>query len=309
MKNLGRFILLLFLVGCQVKGQKFVADSSAISDIAIPFNLNQSTLRPLVSLVDHDLESKLRTTLNADPKFKKLLDQKKMAIGLVLLNDTSNIKYARINGQVEMYAASLPKIAVLLSTMDAISKGEIEETEAIRNDMRIMISRSSNQAATRLIDLLGYEKIESVLTDPKYRLYDEEFGGGLWVGKRYAKTGKRYPDPLHGISHAATVTQVCRFYYMLINGELVSYEKSKEMLKIMEDPEIHHKFVNSLETIAPKAKLFRKSGSWQNYHSDSILVWGPEHKYILVALTEDPDGERLLRQLVFKIENILKSMN
>ncbi|MBN1649861.1 MAG: serine hydrolase [Bacteroidales bacterium] len=309
MKNLGRFILLIFLVGCQARGQKFVSDSSAISEISIPFNLNQSTLKPLISLVDHNLENKLRTTLNADPKFKKLLDQKKMAIGLVLLNDTSNIKYARINGQVEMYAASLPKIAILLSTMDAISKGEIEETEAIRNDMRIMISRSNNQAATRLIDLLGYEKIESVLTDPKYRLYDEEFGGGLWVGKRYAKTGKRYPDPLHGISHAATVTQVCRFYYMLINGELVSYEKSKEMLQIMEDPEIHHKFVNSLETIAPQAKLFRKSGSWQNYHSDSILVWGPEHKYILVALTEDPDGERLLRQLVFKIENILKSMN
>lgn len=308
MKNLGRFILLILLFSCQAKGQKLVSNPKAKSEISIPFNHNQSTIKPLLSLVDIELENKLKTSLNADPKFKKLLSQKKMAIGLVVLNDTSNIKYARINGQVEMYAASLPKIAILLSTMDALEKGEIEDSEALRQDMRLMIARSNNVSSTRLIDLLGYEKIESVLTDPQYKLYDEENGGGLWVGKRYAKTGKRYPDPLHGISHAANVTQVCRFYYLLINGKLVSYEKSKEMLEIMENPEIHHKFVNSMESIAPKAKLFRKSGSWRDYHSDSILVWGPDRKFILVALAEDPEGEILLRQLVFKIEKILNTM-
>ena len=46
------------------------------------------------------------------------------------------------------------------------------------------------------MDLLGFEKIEKVLTDPNYLLYDEEHGGGLWVGKRYAKTGRRYPEPI-----------------------------------------------------------------------------------------------------------------
>ena len=96
---------------------------------------------------------------------------------------------------------------------------------------------------------------------------------------------------------------------MLVYGQLVNYEKSGEMLEIMKDPELHHKFVNSLQQVSPKAKLFRKSGSWKNYHSDSILVWGQDRRYILVALTEDPDGERLLRQLVFKIEEILKSQS
>ena len=77
----------------------------------------------------------------------------------------------------------------------------------------------------------------------------------------------------------------------------------------MEDPELHHKFVNSLEKVAPKAKLFRKSGSWQNFHADSILVWGPERRYILVALTEDPDGEKILRDLALKVDNILVNLN
>lgn len=309
MRKLAFILVFTIISGCDLIGQKLITEAPENLDITIPFKIPETTLKPLTSLADNELQLQLNQMVNSDSKMKKLVANKKMAIGLVLLNDTSNVKFARVNGSVEMYAASLPKIAILLSAMDAIDKGELNDTENLRNDMRLMISRSDNDASTRIMDLLGYAKIESVLTDPKYRLYDEEYGGGLWVGKRYAKTGIRYPDPLHGISHAATVTQVCRYYYMLVYGQLVNYEKSGEMLEIMKDPELHHKFVNSLQQVSPKAKLFRKSGSWKNYHSDSILVWGQDRRYILVALTEDPDGERLLRQLVFKIEEILKSQS
>ena len=206
-----------------------------------------------------------------------------------------------------MYAASLPKIAILLAAMDAIEKGELEDTPELREKMRLMISKSSNVAATELMDMLGFEKIESVLEDPKYDLYDEEYGGGLWVGKRYAKTGERHPDPLRGISHGATVTQVCRYYYLMAYGKLISYDRSQEMLELMADPKLHHKFVANLEKIAPEAKLYRKSGTWRNYHADSVLVWGPERRYILVALIEDEDGERVLQNLVLVADKLLKS--
>ncbi len=309
MKNLWFLVFLTFFGEThEITDQKLITNPAENTEMSIPFKIEDEAVKPLISLANVELQEHLNQAINSDSKMKRLIAQKKMAIGLVLLNDTSDIRFARLNGTTEMYAASLPKIAILLSAMDAVEKGELTDSENLRNDMRLMIARSDNAASTRIIDLLGYEKIESVLTDSNYLLYNEELGGGLWVGKRYSKTGRRYPDPLHGISHAATVTQVCRFYYMLINGKLVSYEKSKEMLQIMEDPELHHKFVNSLETIAPKARLFRKSGSWQNFHSDSILVWGPERKYILVALVDDADGEKLLRQLVFKIEDIIKAL-
>ena len=54
-----------------------------------------------------------------------------------------------------------------------------------------MISKSNNQASTRMIDRLGYDKISSVLTSDRYKLYDQNNGGGLWVGKRYAAAGER----------------------------------------------------------------------------------------------------------------------
>lgn len=304
------FYLSIFIViSCETDGQKLYTTPDLNTEITIPFHLKREQVKPIWTLANNDLQAELQKMVNQEPKWKRLVQQKKMAIGLVLLNDTSNIRFARINGSDIMYAASLPKIAILLAAMDALEKGEIVQTDELENDMRLMIAKSDNAASTRIMDMLGFEKIEKVLTDPNYLLYDEERGGGLWVGKRYAKTGRRYPEPIKGISHAATVTQVCRFYYLLINGQMVNFDRSSQMLAIMEDPELHHKFVNSLEKVAPKAKLFRKSGSWQNYHADSILVWGPERKYILVALLQDPDGEKILRNLALKTDNILKGYN
>ena len=62
----------------------------------------------------------------------------------------------------------MPKIAILLSAMDAIEKGELKETAEVKKDMWLMISKSNNQASTRMIDRLGYDKISSVLTSDRY---------------------------------------------------------------------------------------------------------------------------------------------
>ncbi|MBI9040543.1 serine hydrolase [Lutibacter sp.] len=273
----------------------------------LPIQTNDLNIKPLGSLLNKELQTGLELELNKIPKWKNLIQQNKLAVGVIDLSNQNQIEYARINGNNMMYAASLPKIAILLAAMDAIEKGELKETPEVKNDMKLMISKSNNQAATRMIDRLGFDKIETVLTDEKYQLYDEEHGGGLWVGKRYASSGKTHREPLKNLSHAATVNQVCRFYYLLANGKLVNKERSKEMLGIMEKPALHHKFVNTLDQIAPNARLFRKSGSWKNFHSDSILVWGkdPKRRYILVALVNDASGEKIIRNLVKPVEKVL----
>lgn len=273
----------------------------------LPLSTDDSDMKPLRSLLDGPLQSKLQKTLNANPEWKRLISQKRMAVGLVDLSNPNKVKFARINGNHMMYAASLPKIAILLAAMDAIEKGELIETTEVKKDMRLMISKSDNKASTRMIDRVGYKKIEDVMTDPKYEFYDENTGGGLWVGKRYGGGGDTNREPLKNLSHAATVTQVCRYYYLLANGKLVNEARSKQMLDIMEDPELHHKFVNTLDQVAPNAKLYRKSGSWRTYHSDSVLVWGedPDRRYILVALIDDANGEQIIRNLARSIDAML----
>lgn len=284
----------------------FIGSCFILAAQELPVNVPVDSTIPLKELFDHKLQYKLEKTLNNNKQWKSLISQKRMAVGIVDLKNIEHIRFARVNGNEMMYAASLPKIAVLLASIDAIDKGELKETPAIKHDMLMMISKSNNQATTRMIDRIGYDKIEAVLTSDRYNLYDKESGGGLWVGKRYAAGGPTNREPLKNLSHAATVTQVCRFYYMLFQGKLVNKKRSAQMLDIMTNPSLHHKFVSTLDKIAPGVRLFRKSGSWSTYHSDSILVWGsPSRRYILVALVNDKNGEQIIRNLVVPIEKVL----
>lgn len=276
----------------------------------LPYYVPKFAENSLFASQDANLQQLLEKKLNANPQWRSLIRNKKLAVGLVDLRDVYNPKFAKVNGNEMMYAASLPKIAVLLAATDAIEKGELKETREVKEDMRQMIAKSNNAATTRMIDRVGFKKIEKVLTDPRYKLYDKKRGGGLWVGKRYAASGARNPDPIKGLSHAATVEQTCRFYYLLARGELVSQERSAQMLEYLGNPELHHKFVNTLDKIAPNAQIYRKSGSWKTYHSDSALVWGPNgRQYILTAMADDASGGEIMKELVYAVEEVLSESN
>jgi beta-lactamase class A len=168
-----------------------------------------------------------------------------------------------------------------------------------------MIRRSSNEAATEMLNRVGPDFILEVLQSPRYRLYDPETNGGLWVGKEYSKAAARQRDPLHNLSHGATALQVARFYYLLETGQLVSPEHSRTMKAILGDPEIQHKFVKGLKAEHPDSKLYRKSGTWQDFHSDSALIERDGHRYIAVALSQSPEGGRWLSELIVAMDHLV----
>jgi beta-lactamase class A len=262
--------------------------------------------QPLYQRVDAEFQTQFEQRLNENPEWRRLIQRRKLAVGVVDLSPAIP-RYARVNGNQMMYAASLPKIAILLTAYASFEDGSLQETPETHQDLQDMIRVSSNAAATRSLDAVGMEKIEEVMRDPRFGFYDEERGGGLWVGKRYASSGARRGDPLFNVSHGATVTQVARFYYLLASRRLINERRSEQMLADLVDPGIHHKFVAEIERRAPLAQIFRKSGTWRNYHSDSVLVQGPTWRnYILVALVEAENGEAILRGLVPIVEEILQ---
>lgn len=298
-----KFVAVLMTLAVVLAGRRMGAAEEPPS---LPSPVPDNAWHSLYQSGDPELQTALERALNANPEWKSLIRKKKMAVGIVDLSEIDLPRFARVNGSVMMYAASLPKIAVLLAVYQAFEDGSVEETDEIHADLAAMIRTSSNEAATRMIDLVGFDKIKQVLTDPRYEFYDPDHGGGLWVGKRYAKSGNRVGDPIANISHAATATQVCRFYYMLVTGRIINAERSRQMLDDLSDPGLHHKFVGVLEKRAPLARLFRKSGSWKQWHSDSILVWGLTwRRYILVAMVESANGETIMRQLVPVVEGLL----
>ncbi len=228
-----------------------------------------------------------------------------LAVALVDVTDPQHPSLAQVNGDSMVYAASLPKIAILLAAFERIHDGKLQLNDENRELMTNMIRYSSNSAATAMIKRVGGEYINTVLRSPKYRLYDTRYNGGLWVGKEYASGVAFQRDPLHNLSHGATAIQVARFYYLLETGQLVSPELSKEMKAIMGDPGINHKFVKGLLEASPDAHIYRKSGSWRNWHADSAIVEHAGRTYIAVALAESPKGGEWMKSLICELDDII----
>lgn len=273
--------------------------------LGVPGPVAQAAWEPGYDSVDAQFQVALDRRLRQNATWARLIRNRKLAVGVVDLRSDPP-RFASVNGDVMMYAASLPKIAILLSAYVGFEDGTLRETEAIHEDLGAMIRTSSNSAATRLIDRIGMRRIQATLRDPRFGFYDEDSGGGLWVGKRYAASGPRLGDPLYNISHGATVTQVCRFFYLLATRRLINETRSEQMLADLADPELHHKFVAQIDQRAPSARVFRKSGTWRKWHSDAILVKGTRWRdYILVALVESESGESIIRQVLPAVEELL----
>jgi len=229
----------------------------------------------------------------------------KLSVALVDITDEQHPRLASINGRDMMYAASLPKIAILLGAFARIERGDMQLDEKTRATLVKMIRHSSNRAATEMLNRVGKQFLTDLLQSPRYALYDKNKDGGLWVGKEYGKGAAFKRDPLHNLSHGANVFQVARFYYLLQTGRLVSPELSREMKAILSKPGINHKFVKGLNYNRPGSTIFRKSGSWRQWHADSAIVERNGHRYIAVVLANDSKGSRWLEQLIVAMDDLV----
>jgi len=253
--------------------------------------------------IDPVLQEQLEILIR-EKGLEKAARQQRLAIALVDITDEEKPRMAAINGDVMEYAASLPKIAILLTAFVQIEQGKLELDKKLEADLTDMVRTSSNAAATRVLDLVGREELLRTLESPRFMLYDRRYGGGLWVGKTYAKDGAYRRDPLHHISHGITAIQGARFYYLLETNRLVGPDLTVKMKQILAEPAIDHKFVKGLKA-RPGVKLYRKSGTWKQFHADSALVEYGAHKYIIVGLAEDSQGGKWLEELAAPLHDLV----
>ncbi len=239
--------------------------------------------------------------------YDRPIREKRLAVALIDITDLSNPRVAAVNGNTMIYAASVPKLAILLGAFVEIREGHMTLDEETRNSLTEMIRFSSNQEATRMLNRVGKDRVLEILQSNEFDLYDLEDGGGLWIGKEYGKSPAYLRDPLHNFSHGATAMQVARFYYLLETGQVVGKELSAEMKAMLGHPGINHKFVKGLAEY-PEAKIYRKSGSWRRWHGDSALIETGDVKYIVVGLIEDSRGGDWLTRMIKPIHEMMVSM-
>lgn len=234
----------------------------------------------------------------------KQIQAKRLALVLVDISDLTNPKLAELNGNKMIYAASLPKVAILLAAFVEIEAGKLTESDELYDHMTKMIRYSSNKSATHVLSLVGKKRVLEIIQSPQFALYDPQHNGGLWIGKAYSKGSAYQRDPLYNLSHGATAIQVARFYYLLETNQLLNPKNSKRMKETLANPGINHKFVKGLKSI-PGVVIYRKSGSWKNFHADSALVEYGDHKYIVIGLSDSKSGGDWMTRLAKPLHELV----
>lgn len=233
---------------------------------------------------ESSLTQALRDRLRSDG-FAAALDSENLAVAVVDLSGNDPV-YAGINDTKMMYAASLPKIAIVLAAVQAVKDKKVRWSEELRTRLSRAINRSSNRDAAWGARQVGVRYIEEVLRRQGNCFYGNR-NGGLWLGRPYTRRLPDHRDPVANLNHGATARQAARFYTLLSKGLLVDAASSQRILSLMSPPAITHKFVRGLKQRPEITFLARKSGSWSHFHSDSALIQHGDLRYAVVALSKN----------------------
>ncbi len=250
--------------------------------------------------VDAELQAKVET-MDAGLRTKHGMKPEQTMVGVL---DLRTLRLAMLRPDKMEYAASVPKVGILLAYFQLHPEAVTNLSPTTRHELGLMAKASNNEMAAKYSQLMGLKQVQQVLND--YHLYETNHGGGIWVGKHYSKEGERIPDPVGNVSHGATVRQLLRYFLWLEQGKLVSPEASKAMRDIFESPEIPHDQIKFVKGLAGReVKIIRKWGSWQTWLHDSAVITGPDRHYILVALTNHPQGDAYLEELARTVDEVM----
>jgi beta-lactamase class A len=267
----------------------------ACTSTAPQFTLNYDT--PTDAALQKRIEA-----IDARLRAKYDMTTEQTAIGVL---DLRRPRVAMIHPDRIEYAASVAKIGILLAYFQLHPEAATSLDSETQHELALMIKASSNEMAAKHSRAIGLREIQQVLNS--YGFYDATRGGGIWVGKHYGPNSERIGDPVADHSHAATVRQLLRFYWMLDRGELVSPAASKKMLEIFRSPDVphdDHKFVKALA--GRNVTLLRKWGSWENWLHDTAIIEGKGRRYVLVGLTQHPKGDAYLEDLAREVDDVMR---
>jgi len=238
--------------------------------------------------------------IDAGLRAKYRITTEQSAVGVM---DLRTGRLAMIHPDRGEYAASVPKIAILLAYFQLHPESREKLDPQVRHELGLMIKASSNEMASKYSRAMGLREIQGVLD--AYQFYDRKHGG-IWMGKHYGPSQERIGDPINDHSHAATVRQLIRFYLFLEQGKLVSPEASARMREIFASPDIPHDDIKFVKGLAGRdVRLLRKWGSWKDWLHDSAIITGPGRHYILVALIHHPKGDEYLADLARAVHDLM----
>lgn len=250
------------------------ADRLAVGDkLAIPGGQAQtssSTARPAqaAALLSPDLST---TVLGAgravSPDARLGVAARNLATGARL-----DIRAADV-----FHSASVNKIPIMVEAFRQIGNGKLARSAALSSDLERMITLSDNDAANRLLDLVGEPNVNNTMAS---------LGLGSTQLRNYFSFTRGPRDPGFNQSSPADMAGLLS---LLANDRLVSPASSQEMRALLLRAQDNSKIARGLPS---GTRVAHKSGWYTGVANDAGIIYAPRATYVLAVFSEGlPDGE------------------
>jgi beta-lactamase class A len=163
-----------------------------------------------------------------------------------------------------MVAASLIKLYVAGAYLEAVEQGDVQDLydESLRN----MLSHSDNDAANRLIGLLGMDRINDFIN--KHGFEDSQLNRLMLAN--------------NGLENYTSVKDCTNLLEEVYNGSFVSQEASERILSALKEQTVRTKIPAGLPEDVICAN---KTGELANIENDSAIVFSQGGDYIFCVMS------------------------
>lgn len=179
---------------------------------------------------------------------------------------TNSVKVSLNNRKLE--SASLIKLFIMATAYEEIEKGTLNKSEVI-DDIRIMINRSDNDAANRMIDRLGFDKINNYINTHSYS--STQINRKMLEG---TENGDNY----------TSVVDVGNLLESMYRGTCVSQSASQEMIEILKTQTLTSKIPAGVPSGVETAN---KTGELSDVENDAAIVYKDGAHYVVVIMSNN----------------------
>lgn len=164
-----------------------------------------------------------------------------------------------------MVAASLIKLFVAGACLEAAEKGEIQDQ--YEDSLWSMLSQSDNDAANRLINLLGMDKVNAFISGHGFA--DTQLNRLMLAG--------------NGLENYTSVKDCADLLSQVYEGTFVSEAASERILSAMKEQRVRTKIPAGLPEDVICAN---KTGELSNVENDTAVIFAPGGDYIFCVMSD-----------------------
>ena len=201
--------------------------------------------------------------------------------------DSNSIKI-NINNK-QMQSASLIKLFIMATAYEEIEKENLNKSEVI-DDIKIMINRSDNDAANRMIDRLGFDKINNYINTNGYT--STQIHRKMLQG---TENGDNY----------TSVLDVGKLLEEMYRGRCVSESASQEMIEILKSQTLTSKIPAGVPSGVQTAN---KTGELSTVENDAAIVYKDGAPYVVVIMSNEVSNTAEARNNIKEMSSMIYDM-